>query len=98
MLSRRGFLGFLAAPAIVRAASLMPVKMLAAEPLVFGPNMTAHEVELRVAEYWANPPLVVERWIIDLDKLNLSPGSINWGPETRPLLLGEPMTEFRSVG
>ena len=28
MISRRGFLGFLAAPAIVRIASLMPIKAL----------------------------------------------------------------------
>lgn len=35
-LSRRAFLGFLAAPAIVRVASLMPVKAVPAAPVLMG--------------------------------------------------------------
>ena len=40
--TRRGFLGFLAAPAIVRIASLMPVKTIPA-PLVMGLDLARGE-------------------------------------------------------
>jgi hypothetical protein len=66
LISRRGLItglaGFLAAPAIVRASSLMPVTVWA-EPLVVGPEMTATEVIWRqqewarqLAERIVNPP------------------------------------------
>lgn len=38
MITRRGLFGFLAAPAIVRIASIMPVKVLPAELLTFSPS------------------------------------------------------------
>lgn len=44
MISRRSMLGFLAAPAIVRAASLMPVKALAPGFFALPDNMTMTEV------------------------------------------------------
>lgn len=37
MISRRGFLGFLAAPAIVKAASLMPVRVVPDGPTIWTP-------------------------------------------------------------
>ena len=77
-LTRRGLItglvSFVAAPAIVRASSLMPVKAWA-EPLIVGPEMTATEV-LRRQQEWArqfarklldraaNPP-----WVADGDRL-----------------------------
>lgn len=67
-LSRRGFIGGLVglvtAPAIVRAASLMPVKVM--EP---GSVLTLDMIDhlRRLASDWPPPPryLIVPKWVVD---------------------------------
>lgn len=63
-------LGFLAAPAIVRAASLMAVKVLAPSyPWAGMLDMTAHEVKFRLEEFERDLPRyfvsdrMADRWI-----------------------------------